>query len=61
VLNGLHDTDIADYQPYWAVRAHLLAHAGRAPEARVAYDRAIHLSDDSAERSFLLAQAATLS
>jgi predicted RNA polymerase sigma factor len=61
VLNGLHDTDIADYQPYWAVRGHLLAHAGRASEARVAYSRAIHLSDDVAVRTFLLAQAASVS
>ena len=57
VLNGLNDADIADCQPYWAVRGHLLAHAGRAPEARVAYTRAIHLSDDVAVRSFLVEQA----
>lgn len=61
VLDGLNDADIADYQPYWAVRGHLLAHAGRAPEARVAYERAIHLSDEVAVRRFLLARAASVS
>jgi RNA polymerase sigma-70 factor, ECF subfamily len=61
VLNSLSDGDIVDYQPYWAVRGHLLARAGRAPEARVAYNRAIHLSEEVAVRSFLLAQAALVS
>jgi RNA polymerase sigma-70 factor (ECF subfamily) len=60
VLDGLRDTDIADYQPYWAVRGHLLANAGRATEALVAYHRAIHLSDDVAVRGFLLAKAASV-
>lgn len=58
VLDGLREGDLVDYQPYWAVRAHLLAGAGRAPEARAAYERAIGLSEDDAVREFLLAKAA---
>ena len=41
------------YQPYWAVRAHLLQLLDR-PEAGDAYDRAIGLSADPAVRDFLL-------
>lgn len=40
------------YQPYWAVRAHLLQQLGRA-EAADAYERAIGLSEDAAVRNFL--------
>lgn len=61
VLDSLRTSDVVTYQPYWAVRAHLLAHAGRAADARLAYDRAIGLSDDIAVRTFLLTQAAALS
>jgi len=45
------------YQPYWAVRAHLLRQLHR-PEAADAYDRAIGLSEDSAVRSFLMERRA---
>ncbi len=45
----------ATYQPYWAVRAHLLRSLGRA-EAVEAYDRAIGLAVDPTIRQFLLAQ-----
>jgi predicted RNA polymerase sigma factor len=45
---------VSAYQPYWAVRAHLLEQAGRRPEARDAYDRAIGLAEDDAVRRFLL-------
>lgn len=44
----------ASYQPYWAVRAHLLRTAGRAEDAREAFDRAIGLAEDEAVRRFLL-------
>ncbi|WP_376087403.1 RNA polymerase sigma factor [Roseomonas sp. CCTCC AB2023176] len=49
----------AGYQPYWAVRAHLLAEAG-AGGAAEAYDRAIGLSEDPAVREFLLGRRAGL-
>jgi RNA polymerase sigma-70 factor (ECF subfamily) len=47
---------IATYQPYWALRAHLLARAGRVPEARETYARAAALTEDDAVRAFLDAQ-----
>jgi RNA polymerase sigma-70 factor (ECF subfamily) len=47
---------VATYQPYWAVRAHLLRSLGRAAEAAEAYDRAIGLAVDPATRQFLLAR-----
>jgi predicted RNA polymerase sigma factor len=48
---------VATYQPYWALRAHLLGRLGRRDEAREAYDRAIGLSDNAAVREFLAGQA----
>ena len=47
-----------EYQPYHAARADLLARAGRAVEAVAAYDRAIGLTTNPAERTFLLRQKA---
>jgi predicted RNA polymerase sigma factor len=41
------------YQPYWAVRAHLLHRAGRSSEALDAFDRASGLTEDAATREFL--------
>jgi RNA polymerase sigma-70 factor (ECF subfamily) len=49
----LADARLAEYQPYWAARAGLLARAGRREEAAHAYDRAIGLEADPAVRSFL--------
>jgi RNA polymerase sigma-70 factor, ECF subfamily len=40
-------------QAWWATRAHLLARAGRAAEASVAYERAIELTDDAEVREYL--------
>jgi RNA polymerase sigma-70 factor, ECF subfamily len=45
---------VSAYQPYWAVRAHLLQRLGRTTEASQAYDRAIGLAEDPAIREFLL-------
>ncbi|MDB5953521.1 DUF6596 domain-containing protein [Ramlibacter sp.] len=50
----------AQYQPYWAARAHLLARCGSRQEAADAYRRAIGLESDPAVRSFLQARAARL-
>jgi predicted RNA polymerase sigma factor len=44
---------LAEYQPYWAARAELLARAGVHGEARHAYEVAIGLERDPAVRSFL--------
>jgi RNA polymerase sigma-70 factor (ECF subfamily) len=49
------------YQPYHAARADLLRSAGRAAEARSAYDRAIALAEGETERRFLARRRAELS
>jgi RNA polymerase sigma-70 factor (ECF subfamily) len=54
LLEELDSAAVAAYQPYWAVRAHLLRLEGRAAEATAAYDRAIGLTEDPAVRQFLL-------
>ncbi len=46
------------YQPWWAVRAHLLQLLGRTAEAAAAYARAGSLASDPAVREFLRARAA---
>ena len=46
--------DVSAYQPYWAVRAHLLRRLGKLREALLAFDRAIGLAQDPAVRQFLL-------
>jgi RNA polymerase sigma-70 factor (ECF subfamily) len=51
---------IASYQPYWALRAHLLARLGRADEAAGAYSRAIGLSEDEAVLAFLAGKKGAL-
>jgi RNA polymerase sigma-70 factor (ECF subfamily) len=51
-LAGL-DAHLEDYQPYHAARADLLARAEQTAAARDAYDRAIALSANPAERAFL--------
>ena len=48
---------LAQYQPYHALHADLLARAGRRDEARTAYARAIDLSSSAAEQAFLARQA----
>jgi predicted RNA polymerase sigma factor len=45
---------VSGYQPYWAVRAHLLQRLGKTREALDAFDRAIGLAEDPAVREFLL-------
>jgi RNA polymerase sigma-70 factor (ECF subfamily) len=52
-LQSLDVTALDEYQPYHAARADLLARAGRSPDARAAYDRAIELTVNPAERRFL--------
>ncbi|MGH7034420.1 MAG: RNA polymerase sigma factor [Stellaceae bacterium] len=53
-LEGLAaEPRLADYQPYWAARAELLARAGHKAAADAAYQRAIGLESDPALRRFL--------
>jgi RNA polymerase sigma-70 factor (ECF subfamily) len=54
LLDEIDAAAVTSYQPYWAVRAHVLSEVHRAREARDAYDRAIGLSEDDAVRRFLL-------
>jgi predicted RNA polymerase sigma factor len=54
VLDAISLDDVSGYQPYWAVRAHLLQRLGRKTEALDAYGRAIGLAEDPAVREFLL-------
>jgi RNA polymerase sigma-70 factor (ECF subfamily) len=54
------DQRLAEYQPYWAARADLLARAGRIAEASEAYGRAIGLEADPAVRDFLTRRRAAL-
>ncbi len=53
LLDGLEQRGISSYQPYWAVRAHLLADLGESDAAAEAYRIAIGLSDSPAVRRFL--------
>ncbi|HEV3373928.1 MAG TPA: DUF6596 domain-containing protein [Xanthobacteraceae bacterium] len=54
------DARLADYQPYWAARAGLLARSGDHAAAKEAYDRAIGLEADPAVRNFLQQRRAEL-
>jgi RNA polymerase sigma-70 factor, ECF subfamily len=51
---------LADYQPYWAARAGLLAQTGEVEAADAAYQRAIGLEADPAVRRFLQQRRAEL-
>jgi predicted RNA polymerase sigma factor len=54
VLDRIDPHDVSAYQPYWAVRAHLLQRLEKTSEAVDAFDRAIGLAEDPAVRQFLL-------
>jgi RNA polymerase sigma-70 factor (ECF subfamily) len=59
-LAELRDLSVAQYQPYWATRAHVLALLGRDCEAATDYARAAGLTEDAAVREFLLSRRRTL-
>ena len=54
------DARLAEYQPYWAARADLLARTGAHGEARHAYEMAIGLERDPAVRRFLQRRQSSL-
>jgi predicted RNA polymerase sigma factor len=54
------DARFAQYQPYWAARAELLAKTGARAEAHRAYDVAVGLERDPAVRRFLQRRQAAL-
>ena len=60
VLDAIDLESVSGYQPYWAVRAHLLQRLGKTSEAADAFDRAIGLAEDPAVRQFLLQKQAHL-
>jgi RNA polymerase sigma-70 factor (ECF subfamily) len=53
-LDEIDRNAASGYQPYWAVRAHLLQRLGKTSEAADAFERAIGLAEDPAVRQFLL-------
>ena len=57
-LDAIPPDEVATYQPYWALRGHVLKALGRAAKAGEAYERAIGLSEDPAVRVFLLGRRA---
>jgi len=58
-LDALAGIELDDYQPYHAARAELLERCGRTDEAISAYDRAIELTSNTAEREFLVRERRT--
>ncbi len=54
------DKRVAEYQPFWAARAGLLARSGDTRAADAAYGRAIGLEADPAVRQFLMEKRAGL-
>jgi predicted RNA polymerase sigma factor len=54
------DTRLAEYQPWWAARADLLARTGAMTEAKHGYEIAIGLERDPSVRRFLEARQAAL-
>lgn len=56
LLADLPEDAVRSYQPYWALRGHLLARSGDAAGAREALGLAIGLSEDPAVRAFLRAR-----
>jgi predicted RNA polymerase sigma factor len=59
-LDALPTEAVKNYQPYWALKAHLLKQLGCQSEAQQTYSRAIGLTEDSAIREFLLQQSLLL-
>jgi predicted RNA polymerase sigma factor len=55
------DARLAEYQPYWAARAELLAKTGAHHDARQAYEIAIGLERDPSVRRFLQQRQSALS
>lgn len=56
LLDGIERARVISYQPFWAVRAHLLELAGDRAAAAADHGRAIGLSADPAVRAWLIAR-----
>lgn len=59
-LDAIDPAQLGDYQPYHAVRADVLARAGLFDAAIEAYEGALALTTNAAERTFLEAQRAAV-
>ena len=59
-LDAVDELPLVDYHLYHAIRADLLRRLNRGTEAAAAYDRAIALAENAAERAFLVTRRATL-
>jgi RNA polymerase sigma-70 factor (ECF subfamily) len=59
-LEAVDELPLGDYHLYHAIRADLLRRLNRGTEAAAAYDRAIALAENAAERAFLVTRRATL-
>ncbi|WP_373228852.1 RNA polymerase sigma factor [Cohnella sp.] len=60
LLEAIPADEIVNYQPYWALAAHLYKRMNRSEDARSAYSRAIGLSADVSIREFLRRQASNV-
>ncbi len=58
LLEALDAAQVAQHQPWWAARAHLLAAAGRRADAVEAYGRALALTTQPAVRDWLATRLA---
>ncbi|MEM9487483.1 MAG: RNA polymerase subunit sigma-70, partial [Cyanobacteria bacterium P01_F01_bin.116] len=54
LLDSISTKAIQNYQPYWALRSHLLTQLRDNDAAQQAYSRAIGLTEDAAIREFLI-------
>jgi predicted RNA polymerase sigma factor len=54
LLDAIEPGLVVSYQPYWAVRAHLLLALQQQVRASLAFDRAIGLAEDDAIRRYLI-------
>lgn len=59
LLDELPQDSIQHHQPYWAVRARLLADSRQDADARAAYTRAIGLCEDARIRAYLIRERLT--
>ncbi|WP_017300168.1 RNA polymerase sigma factor [Nodosilinea nodulosa] len=59
-LDDLPASPLKTYQPYWALRGHLLAQLQQFDSAKACYSQAIKLSTDAAVRAFLAHQSEEL-
>jgi RNA polymerase sigma-70 factor, ECF subfamily len=58
-LEAVDQLDLGGYYLFHAIRADLLRRLGRSTEAAAAYDAALALTENEAERSFLTRQRAS--